>query len=90
MSDLLADIQTSLATVERTLDALTSRGHDVAAFELSKAHFGARVRASWPASLAPLVSALRRVHADEGLGFSAEERAAIASAIATLDGVINV
>jgi len=89
MSDLLAEITEALTAVERTLDALTSRGHDQAAFDLSKAHFGARVRASWPASLAPLVIALERVRDDETLKLSPEERATVASAAKTLQRVID-
>ena len=80
-TDTLAEIQAALAVVERTLDALTSRGDDKAAFDLSKAHFNARIRTSWPASLAPLVTGLERVRADAELKLSDIERADLAVAI---------
>ncbi len=90
MSDLLDQIQKAMTTIETTLDVLTTNGHDEIAFALSKAHFGARVRASWPASLAPLLAALKRVEADATLKLSADQRADVSAAIATLARVINV
>jgi hypothetical protein len=89
MGDVLSEIAEALATVEKTLDTLTSHGHDEAAFRLSKAHFGARVRTSWPASLAPLVGALRAVHSDDTLHLSQTDRDAIAAAATTFERTIN-
>lgn len=87
--DTLAEIQEALAVVERTLDALTSRGDDTAAFELSKAHFNARIRTSWPASLAPLVTGLERVRADDGLKLTETERADLSLAITVFRRTID-
>jgi len=88
-TDTLAEIQAALAVVDRTLDALTSRGDDTAAFELSKAHFNARVRTSWPASLAPLVTGLERVRTDGGLKLTDTERADLSVAITVFRRTID-
>jgi len=67
-------IDLALATVQRALDRLTAGGQHEAAFEIARAQFAASVRASWPANLAALSSALDRALAEGAACLSDGER----------------
>jgi hypothetical protein len=84
MEDRLNEIEAALSTVRRTLDALTARGNDEAAFDLARAQYAASVRTSWPANLMSLVGPMARIEADEKLGLAEDERAALRAAIQAL------
>jgi hypothetical protein len=84
MSDTLAELESALATVQRVLDALTTRGHDEAAFDLAKAQFSASIRTSWPSNLSSLIRPLEAVGANEALNLTAEERSAVGHAVEIL------
>jgi len=88
--ETLAEIETALKTVQRILDALTSRGDDEAAFDLARAQFSSSLRTSWPGSLSGLIRPLEGVAANQALKLTEEERADLAKAIAGLRHACNV
>ena len=81
MSDTLAEIEAALKTVQRILDALTSRGDDEAAFDLARAQYSSSLRTSWPGSLSSLIRPLEAVAANQSLKLTEEERSDLALAI---------
>lgn len=81
MFESLARIEAALATVQKTIDALSSRGDDEAAFELARQQFTTSIRDSWPANLGKLVGALERVASDDALHLQPDERAQLREAI---------
>lgn len=84
MSDTLSDVETALATVQRVLEALTTRGDDQAAFDLAKAQYSASIRTSWPGNLSTLIRPLEAVRGNETLKLTAEERSDVAKAVDVL------
>jgi hypothetical protein len=84
MSDTLAEVELALATVQRILDALTTRGDNEAAFDLAKAQYSASIRTSWPSNLSSLIRPLEAVGANQALKLTAEERTHIGEAVAIL------
>jgi transcriptional regulator of acetoin/glycerol metabolism len=76
----LPEIEAALATVQSTLDQLTQRGHDEAAFELARAQYSASIRSSWPGNLSSLVGVLEKILANGTLKLTEEERARLARA----------
>jgi hypothetical protein len=92
MSDnlaILAEIEAALATVQRVLDALTSRGDDEAAFDLARAQYSSSLRTSWPGSLSGLIKPLQAVAANKALKLNDEERGDLAKAIESLKRACN-
>jgi len=89
MSETLAEVETALATVQRVLDALTTRGHDDVAFDLAKAQYSASIRTSWPGNLSSLIRPLETVGANDALKLTPEERAAIGHAVEVLKRACN-
>jgi hypothetical protein len=61
------DVDAALAAVQRVLDDLSARGQHEAAYEIARAQFAASVRASWPANLSAIATAIDRALADSGL-----------------------
>jgi hypothetical protein len=74
-------VEQALACVQTTLDKLTARGNDAAAFDLARAQYAASIRSSWPGNLSSLVSSLEKIVTDQTLQLSAEERAELTQAI---------
>jgi hypothetical protein len=89
MSDTLAEIEAALATVQRILDALTSRGDDEAAFDLARAQYSSSLRTSWPGSLSSLIRPLQTVADNKALKLTDEERADLGKAIDSLRRATN-
>ena len=89
MASVVEQIESSLAIVQRTLDQLTSRGHDEAAFDLAKAQYSASIRSSWPGNLGILSHHLMRVAEDTTHHFGPAERHEIAEAARTLRDLCN-
>ena len=89
MSDTLAEVEAALAIVQRTLEALTSRGDDQAAFDLAKAQYSASVRTSWPGNLSTLIRPLEAVGTNPALKLTAEERTDVAHAVEVLKRMAN-
>lgn len=89
VNETIARIESALAAVQRTLDALTARGHEQAAFDVARLQFSASIRTSWPGNLAPLASALERVAADASLSLSDQERADARDAAATFRSLVS-
>ena len=85
----LAAIEAAIATVQRILDALTSRGHEQEAFEVARAQFSASIRDSWPGNAAKLVKTLDEVREAPNLDLSEEERADLAHAISVFRQAIG-
>ena len=83
----LAAIEEALACVKRTLDKLTARGENVAAFELARAQYAASIRNSWPANLGSLAGALRGILEGDRLELTEEERAELRRAIETFSAI---
>lgn len=81
MFESLARIETALATVQKTIDALSSRGDDEAAFELARLQFTTSIRDSWPGNLGKLVVSLERIASDDKLHLQEDERAQLVEAI---------
>ncbi|MGA3120317.1 MAG: hypothetical protein ABSF69_06050 [Polyangiaceae bacterium] len=77
----------ALATVRRTLDRLTERGQNDAAFAIARAQFAASIRASWPANVSALARAIDDALANSSLALPAEEEAELRRAAAVLRGV---
>jgi hypothetical protein len=84
MSDTLAEVEQALATVQRVLDALTSRGDNEAAFDLAKAQYSASIRTSWPSNLSSLIRPLEAVGANTALKLTDQERTDVGAAVAIL------
>ncbi|HKQ70272.1 MAG TPA: hypothetical protein VJT73_13075 [Polyangiaceae bacterium] len=89
-TELLAEIESALKTVQRVLDALTSRGDDQAAFDLARAQYSASLRTSWPGSLSSLIRPLSDVAGNASLKLDASERSDLERAIASLRRILNV
>lgn len=89
MDSILADIENALGTVQRTLDALTSRGDNELAFDIAKAQYRASIRSSWPANLGSLVQALEAAEQNKECKLDLEEREQLRKAIAVLRRVIS-
>jgi hypothetical protein len=89
MSDTLADIEAALTTVQRVLDALTSRGDNEAAFDLARAQYAASLRTSWPSNLSSLIQPLEIVAANQALKLTDEERNDLGKAVASLRRACN-
>jgi hypothetical protein len=68
------DIEAALATVQKALDRLSANGEHEAAFEIARAQFAASVRASWPANLAAVATAIDRALAQEDLSLPDSDR----------------
>jgi hypothetical protein len=83
MVEALGQIERALAVVQKTLDALVSRGNEEAAYELARAQFAASMRASWPANLLPMVAAMQVVADNTALKLDDAERAALREAMET-------
>lgn len=83
MDSILAEIESALATVQRTLDALTARGQHEAAFDIARAQYVASIRASWPQNLGALVTALEAVESDTKVQLSDDERENVRRAVRT-------
>jgi streptomycin 6-kinase len=73
VNDTIARIEAALAAVQRTLDALSARGNDDAAFEIAKLQFSSSIRASWPGNLLPLADALEKLPKRAGIKLSEDE-----------------
>lgn len=84
MNETIAAVEAAMATVQRTIDALNSRGNEAAAFDLAKVQYAASMRASWPGNLGKVVSVLERVRDDATLKLDDAERRDLAAAIETL------
>ncbi len=80
MLESLARIEAALATVQKTIDALSSRGDAEAAFELARMQFTTSIRDSWPANLGSLAASLEKIAADDALHLQPEERAELREA----------
>lgn len=89
MSDTLAEVEAALAIVQRTLEALTARGDDQAAFDLAKAQYSASIRTSWPGNLSSLIRPLEAVTKNQALKLSDEERGDVVHAIDVLRRMSN-
>jgi hypothetical protein len=89
MQTTLAAIEKALAIVQQTLDILTSRRDDEAAFDVARAQFSASIRDSWPNNLSSLITALEKVHQNPESKLDDEERARVAEAISLLRGALN-
>ena len=89
MSETLAEVEQALATVQRVLDALTTRGDNEAAFDLAKAQYSASIRTSWPSNLSSLINPLEAVGANPALKLTAEERKNVGEAVAILKRACN-
>jgi hypothetical protein len=84
MNETLAAVEAAMATVQRTIDALNSRGNEAAAFDLAKVQFAASMRASWPGNMSKVIAELERVRGDAALKLNDGERSDLAAAIETL------
>lgn len=84
MNSTLAEIEAALATVQSTLDLLSTRGEHEAAFEIARAQYVASIRASWPQNLGALIAALDHVQADPSSKLDEQERARIRVAVTAL------
>jgi hypothetical protein len=90
MGDDPKAVDNALAVVQRTLDSLLAggaAGKHAAAFEIARAQFSASIRASWPANLAGVASAIERALADAELDLSATERQDLSGAVKVLRAV---
>ncbi len=81
------EIESALATVQRTLDRLTNSGQHQTAFDIARAQFAASVRASWPANVAAIAAAIDRALVHEGLTLSDSDRDALRRAADVLRSV---
>ncbi len=89
MQTTLAAIEEALAIVQQTLDLLTSRKDDEAAFEVARAQYSASIRDSWPNNLGSLINTLDQVGKDPSSKLDDEERARVARAVALLRGALD-
>ena len=88
VNDTIARIEAALAAVQRTLDALSARGNDEAAFEIARLQFSSSIRASWPGNLLPLADALEKLPSRPGIKLSEEELADATNAASELRKLI--
>jgi len=89
MQTTLAAIEKALAIVQQTLDILTSRGDDEAAFEVARAQYSASIRDSWPNNLSSLIKVLDKVHQNPESKLDDVERARVAEAVSLLRSALN-
>jgi hypothetical protein len=89
MSETLAEVEQALATVQRVLDALTTRGDNEAAFDLAKAQYSASIRTSWPSNLSSLINPLESVGANPSLKLTDDERSEVTKAVEVLKRACN-
>jgi hypothetical protein len=83
-------VTAALQKVQELLDRLTARGQHQAAFEIARAQFSASMRASWPANLSGLATAIEKAIADGGTALSDGEREELRAAVAVLKSVKHV
>ena len=83
----ISAVEEALACVKRTLDSLTARGDNEAAFELARAQYATSIRSSWPGNLGSLVGTLKKIMANEALKLSEIERSELERAIQTFSEV---
>jgi hypothetical protein len=81
MQTTLAAIEEALKIVQQTLDLLTSRKDDEAAFEVARAQYTASIRDSWPNNLSALIKALDKVQRNPESKLEEPERARVARAV---------
>jgi len=89
MLESLAAIESALATVQKLLDALNSRGDNEAAYELARAQFQASIRSSWPGNLGGLTKVLQATASNAALKLSEAEREQALQAAAVLRDAVN-
>jgi hypothetical protein len=89
MSETLAEVEQALATVQRVLDALTTRGDNEAAFDLARAQYSASIRTSWPSNLSTLIKPLEAVGTNTALKLTDDERVRVGEAVAILKRACN-
>ncbi|MBI5534251.1 MAG: hypothetical protein HY898_16120 [Deltaproteobacteria bacterium] len=89
MLERLGEIEVALEIVQKTLDALTARGDDEAAFELARAQYAASIRDSWPGNLGKLVGVLERMLANDLLKLTDDERENLRKAQDTFRKTVN-
>jgi hypothetical protein len=89
MTSTLAAIEEALAVVQRTLDALNSRGDHEAAFEVVRAQYAASLRESWPQNLAELTRALQEVAGDGSVHLDEAERERVRKAVEVLQAALE-
>ena len=82
-------IDRALAVVEQTLDRLVERGQETTAFEVARAQFRARVRASWPGNMSGVVGLLTEVERDPKSKLDEAERAQLRAALELLRSITN-
>jgi hypothetical protein len=87
MGDDASAIDGALAAVRRTLDGLTARGLIEPAFEIARAQFTASIRASWPANLTQVATAIDLALSNTELALLDEEREELRRAAQTLRAV---
>jgi hypothetical protein len=68
------EIEFALASLQRTLDRLTTSGKHEAAFQIARAQFAASIRASWPANLAAVAATIDRALAQDDLSLTDTDR----------------
>jgi hypothetical protein len=74
----------ALSRVQALLDKLTAQGKHQEAFAIARAQFSASVRASWPANLSAVATAIEKAVADAGDSLSEEDLAELRGAAETL------
>ncbi len=89
MQTTLSAIEEALKIVQQTLDLLTSRKDDEAAFEVARAQYSASIRDSWPSNLGSLIKALDKVQSNPASKLDEPERARVARAIELLRSAMN-
>jgi hypothetical protein len=89
MFETLGQIEGALAVVQKTLDALTARGDNEAAYELARVQFTSSIRDSWPGNLGNLIGVLERMNANDALRLTDDERADLSQALDTFRDVVN-
>lgn len=89
MQTTLAAIEEALAIVQQTLDILTSRKDDEAAFEVARAQYSASIRDSWPNNLSSLIDVLDKVRQDPTIKLEEAERVRVERAVTLLRGALN-
>jgi hypothetical protein len=89
MQTTLSAIEEALKIVQQTLDLLTSRKDDEAAFEVARAQYSASIRDSWPNNLSSLIKALDKVQSNPASKLDEPERARVARAIELLRGAMD-
>jgi hypothetical protein len=87
MGDGSDAIDGALAAVRRTLDRLTAKGLNEPAFEIARAQFAASIRASWPANLSQVATAIDIALSNSELTLPDEDREELRRAAQTLRAV---